>query len=137
MFWAIQPASSTGNDTSVAAAHSRARNSPSDVTKPTRKIGAVPESVAVRLTAKKNSFQLKMKQISAVAARPGATIGSRMRRIVIIRPAPSIAAASTRAAGTSSRNERIIHTANGRFIDVYRMTIVQMLSSMPSSLTNR
>ena len=43
--------------------------------KPTRKIGAVLAFVSVRLTARKNSFQVKMKQISAVAARPGDTIG--------------------------------------------------------------
>jgi len=60
LFCANQPASSTGSETSVAAAHSRARNRPSDEMKPTRKIGAVPALVAVRLTAKKNSFQAKM-----------------------------------------------------------------------------
>jgi hypothetical protein len=32
-----------------------------------------PAAVAVRFTAKKNSFQAKMKHISAVAARPGET----------------------------------------------------------------
>ena len=74
--WAAKPAMSTGRETSVAAAHSLARNRPSAEMKPTRKIGAVAALVAVRLTAKKNSFQAKMKQISAVAARPGATIGS-------------------------------------------------------------
>ena len=40
------------------------------------------------------------------------------RRMVVSVDAPSIAAASTSAPGTSSRNERIIQTASGRFIEV-------------------
>ena len=71
MSCAANPAMSTGSDTSVAAAHSRARNRPSFVMNPTRKTGAVLARVAVRFTANMNSFQLKMKQISAVAAMPG------------------------------------------------------------------
>ena len=42
--------------------------------------------------------------------------------------APSIEAASMMAGGTSARNERIIHTAIGRFIDVYRTMRMTMLS---------
>ncbi len=68
--------------------------------------------------ANSSSFQLKMKQISAVAAMPGMTTGATTLRRVRIRPAPSTAAASSISTGTSARNERIIHTAIGRFIDV-------------------
>src|SRR4030095_13953487 len=137
LFCASQPARITGSDSSVAAADSRARNSPSDDTKPTKKIGPVPAVVAVRLTAKKNSFHEKMKQISAVAAMPGETIGNSTRRMTESTPAPSSEAASITERGTSSRNERIIHTASGRFIEQYRITRVQMLSSIPRYLTTR
>ena len=69
--------------------------------------------------ANSSSFQLKMKQISAVAAMPGmatgattrsSTVGSARRR--------RSAAASSISTGTSARNDRIIHTAIGRFIEV-------------------
>src|SRR3954451_13623084 len=113
-----------GRESSVSASHSRARNAPSEETNPTKKIGEVPAFVAVRLTAKKNSFHEKMKQINAVAAMPGETIGSRTLRTTAPKPAPSSAAASSSATGTSSRNERIIQTARGRLMDVYRMTSV-------------
>src|SRR5579864_8771018 len=73
--WAIHPASTTGSVATVAAAASWAKYSPSEEMKPTRNTGTVAAWVAVRLTAKKNSFQEKMAQISAVAASPGATIG--------------------------------------------------------------
>ena len=78
------------------------------------------------------SFQAKMKQISAVAAIPGAEIGTITFRMIVGSRAPSIAAASRIATGTSARNECIIHTAIGRFIAQYRMTIRLMLSSRPS-----
>ena len=69
-------------------------------------------------TAKKNSFQAKMEQISAVAAMPGATTG-RMTSVIVRRSgAPSICAASSSSPGTSRKNERIIHTAIGRFMAV-------------------
>ena len=63
---------------------------------------------------------------------PGAAIGTITLRRMVGSRAPSIAAASRIATGTSARNECIIHTAMGRFIEVYRMTISQMLSSRPS-----
>ena len=63
--------------------------------KPTRNTGTVAAWVAVRLTAKKNSFQAKMQQISAVAARPGATTGKITSRTVRRSGAPSISAASS------------------------------------------
>ena len=75
LFWAIQPARTTGSAAIVAAAESRAQYRPSEVMKPTRNTGTVPALAAVRFTAKKNSFQAKMTQISAVAAMPGETIG--------------------------------------------------------------
>ena len=68
--------------------------------------------------AKSSSFQLKMKQISAVAAMPGMTTGAMIERSVRIRPAPSIWAASSISTGTSARKDRIIQTAIGRFIEV-------------------
>ena len=81
--------------------------------------------------ANSSSFQLKMKQISDVAAMPGSTIGMTIVRSVRVSEQPSMDAASSTSAGTSARNERIIHTAIGRFIDVYRMISNQMLSSIP------
>ena len=65
-----------------------------------------------------NSFQLKMKQIRLVAAMPGRRDRHDDRHRIRSRPAPSICAASRIATGTSARNERIIHTAIGRFIEV-------------------
>ena len=44
-------------------------------------------------------------------------------------PAPSTRDASMTSAGTSSRNERSIHTAIGRFIAVYRTTSSRWWSS--------
>ena len=86
--------------------------------KPTRNTGAVPAWVAVRLSAKRNSFQLKMKQMSAVAAMPGTATGPMIRNRMVNSLAPSTWAASMISRGTSCRNERIIHTAIGRFIEV-------------------
>src|ERR687897_1704352 len=117
-FWATQPAMITGNAAIVDAADNRAQNKPSLVMKPTRNTGTVAAWVAVRVTAKKNSFQANMKQIRAVAARPGAIIGTITLRSSSDRLAPSSRAASSTSLGTSSRNERIIHTAMGRFITV-------------------
>ena len=59
-----------------------------------------------------------MKQINAVATKPGETIGRMIFRIEVIRPAPSTSPASSTERGTSSRNDRIIQTASGRFIEV-------------------
>ncbi len=106
---------STGSETATAAAHTLARNRPWLVTKPVRKTGAVCATVPVRLLANSSSFQLKMKQISEVAAMPGTAIGSTTYRMVLSRPAPSSEAASMISTGTSARNERIIQTAIGRF----------------------
>src|SRR6266542_1239694 len=117
-FWAIQPAMMTGRTAMVEAAESRAQNRPSLVMKPTRNTGTVAALVAVRLTAKKNSFHAKMKQISAVAASPGAIIGRMTRRISVKSLAPSTRAASSTSLGNSIRNDLIIHTAMGRFIAV-------------------
>src|ERR1700744_434876 len=87
--WAIQPARTTGRVATVAAAASWAKYSPSEEMKPTRKTGTVAAWVAVRLTAKKNSFQEKIEQISAVAASPGATTGRITSVTVRRRGAPS------------------------------------------------
>src|SRR5712671_1329337 len=72
---ATHPARMTGRVATVAAAASWAKYRPSEEMKPTRNTGTVAAWVAVRFTAKKNSFQEKMQQISAVAAKPGATTG--------------------------------------------------------------
>src|SRR5690606_15946913 len=113
---AANPAISTGSDTTVAAAQTCARNCPWDVTNPVRYTGAVPAVTPVRTRANSISFHAKMKQISAVAATPGEMIGMITRRNVIISPAPSSAAASKSAGGMSTRKDRSIHTAIGRFI---------------------
>src|SRR4051794_28198812 len=86
---------------------------------------------AVRLTARKNSFQAKITQISAVAAMPGETSGRITSRTDRHRLAPSRLAASRSSPGTSRKKDRIIQTAIGRVIDVYRTTSAQMLSSRP------
>src|SRR5690606_16047532 len=116
--WAIQPTTTMGSDAMTAAADSWATNSPSLVMNPVRKTGTVAAWEAVRFTAKKNSFQEKIMQISAVAAMPGAMIGSITDHRIRSSPAPSTRAASTMATGTSRKNERSIHTAIGRFIAV-------------------
>jgi len=94
----------------------------------TSMMGTVAASAAVRLRAKKNSFHAKITQIRAVDAIPGATMGISTTRIVVISDAPSIWAASSTSRGTSWKNERIIHTASGRFMAVYRNTRVHTLS---------
>src|SRR3954447_26830327 len=116
--WAAKPAMRTGRETTSEAAQTLARNKPWLVTKPVRKTGAVWALVAVRTRANSSSFQLKMKQISDVAAMPGMTPGATPWRRIRGRLAPSIAAASSISTGTSARNERIIQTAIGRFIAV-------------------
>ena len=57
-------------------------------------------------------------QISAVAAMPGEMIGSTTSRSERQSDAPSMLAASRSSLGTSRKNDRIIHTAIGRFIAV-------------------
>ncbi len=95
-----------------------ARNRPWLVTNPVRNTGAVCAAIAVSTWARRSSFQAKMKQISAVAAMPGAATGAITCRMVLGRLAPSIDAASMISTGTSARNDRNIHTAIGRFIAV-------------------
>src|SRR3984957_15385158 len=90
---ADQPAISTGRQAIVAAADRGARNGPSGWTKPTRKIGTVAALIVVRLTARKNSFQENIKQMSAAAARPGLMIGMMTDRNWRNTPAPSTRAA--------------------------------------------
>ena len=99
---------------------------------PVRNTGIVCALTAVMFTAKKNSFQEKITQMSAVAAIPGEMRGRMTSRTAVHRLAPSILAASNSSPGTSRKKERIIHTAIGRFIAVYRMMRVQTLSSIPS-----
>src|SRR5262249_49615946 len=131
LFWAIQPASTTGSAAIVAAAHSLAQYRPSPAMKPTRNTGMVWACTAVRFTAKKKSFQAKITQISAVAAIPGDTSGKMTSRTARQVLAPSRLAASSNSPGTSRKNDRIIHTATGRFIELYRMISAQILSSNP------
>src|SRR5699024_681327 len=98
------------------AADTRDRNSPWEVTKLVRNTGAVEAAVDVSTVAKRSSFQEKMKQMSAVAARPGGVSGSRTSANTPGSSAPSTSAASRTATGTSAMKERIIHTAIGMFI---------------------
>ena len=72
-------------------------------------------------TARKNSFQAKMKQSNPVAARPVETMGNMTSLIWPSSPVPSIWAASMSSRGTSPKNERSIQMASGRFMAVYRM----------------
>src|ERR1700753_223376 len=102
----------------VAAAARWAEYNPSEELNPTRYTGTVAAWVAVSLTAKKNSFQEKMAQISAVAASPGATTGRITSMTVRRSGAPSISAASSSSPAPSRKTDRIIHTAIGRFIAV-------------------
>jgi hypothetical protein len=99
-------------------AHSWARNRPSLVMNPVRNTGDVLATVEVITRANMSSFQAKMKQISDVAAIPGAATGMMIRRSTVRSRAPSSSAASMISRGTSARNERIIQTAIGRFIEV-------------------
>src|SRR4029078_7507034 len=75
LFWANHPHRITGSAAIVAAADSTAQYWPSPVMNATRYTGMVFAFTAVRFTAKKNSFQAKITQISAVAAMPGETRG--------------------------------------------------------------
>ena len=117
--WAANPAMSTGSDTATAAAHTLARNRPWLVTKPVRKTGAVCATVAGEhpgeqqlVPAEDEADQRRGRDAGQrrPGRRPGAAYGQQ--------PAPSIEAASSISTGTSARNERIIHTAIGRFIEV-------------------
>src|SRR5699024_3811539 len=110
------PATSTGTEMTSEAADTWDRNSPWEVTKLVRNTGAVEAAVDVSTVAKRSSFQEKMKQISAVAARPGAVSGSRICANTRGSFAPSRWAASRPSTGTSARKERIIHPAIGMFI---------------------
>ena len=66
-FCAAQPAITTGRHASVAAADSFAKNWPRVETIVVTQIGTVCERNVVRFTARKNSFQAKMKHNNAVA----------------------------------------------------------------------
>ena len=118
MFWAIQPQMTTGSAASTDAADSCAQYRPWPDMKPVRNTGIVCALTAVMLTAKKNSFHEKITQISAVAAIPGEISGRITSRTEVHRLAPSMLAASRSSPGTSRKNDRIIHTAIGRFIAV-------------------
>src|SRR6266498_5308512 len=112
--WASQPARITGATASVEAADIFAQNNPSLVMKPEMKTGSVPEFALVRFTASRNSFQLKMTDRSAVAARPGAVSGRTIRVMIFRKPALSIVAASRISFGRSAKKERIIQITRGR-----------------------
>ena len=117
--WAANPAMSTGRDTTKEAAHTLRQ----EQTLAGHEAGeedrcGLRARVPVRTRAKSSSFQEKMKQISEVAAIPGMTTGATICAQGPDQPAPSTEAASRISTGTSARNERIIHTAIGRFIEV-------------------
>ena len=119
----IQPSMTTGAIAIVLAAESFAQKSPSEVMNFCMKSGTVDAfSVATRLTAKKNSFQAKIIERNAVAASPGPTIGSRICDHLAEDPGAVDAGGIETSRGTSSKNERSIQIAIGRFIAMYMMT---------------
>src|SRR5437868_14894908 len=118
----------------VPAAASLAQNRPAEVTKPIMNIGTVAALVAVRLTAKKNSFQAKIAPMNTVAVSPGATMGRMIWVISVHTSAPSTRAAWTTSGGISSKNERSIQIAIGRFMAVYMISNATMLSRSPRLL---
>src|SRR5207245_4616401 len=112
--WASQPARITGATARVDAADIFAKNRPSLVWKLEMKTGSVPELALVRLTARRNSFQLKISERSAVAARPGAVSGRAIRVMIRRKTAPSKSEASRISLGMSAENGRIIQIKRGR-----------------------
>ena len=62
-----------------------------------------------------------MTQIKTAAAMSGEMIGTMMLRMVRIRRAPSIAAASNSSTGLSARKDRITQAVIGGFIAVYEI----------------
>jgi hypothetical protein len=74
---AAQPAITTGSDTTIDTAARCAKNSPSAVTKLTKYTGAVAAWKPVTFIASKNSFQVKIKHINAVAEIPGRVMGAK------------------------------------------------------------
>src|SRR3990170_8686265 len=88
---------------------------PIEVTKVDETTGTVLSDVVVRVSAKRNSVQLKMKQRTAVAAMPPLAIGSTIRRKIMKRLAPSTIALSSISEGMSSKKLFIRRTASGRF----------------------
>ncbi len=124
----------TGSMAIVPAAASFAQKRPSEVTNPIMYIGAVAPRAAIRLTARKNSFQAKMAMMNMVATRPGMTIGTEIRNISCQVVAPSTRLASMTSRGISSKKDRINHTAMGRFIAVYMMMSAMGLSMMSAVL---
>ena len=78
-----------------------AQKRPSDVSKPIMNMGTVAARVAVRLSAKKNSFQAKMAQMNTVATRPGVIIGRATPNSSWRELAPSTRQASRTPSSTS------------------------------------
>ena len=90
--------------------------------------GSVPELAAVRFTASRNSFQLKITERRIVAARPGAVSGRTSRVMIRRKPAPSTSAASRISRGRSAKNDLIIQTTSGRLSAAYSRIIPKRLS---------
>src|SRR3970282_864418 len=99
---------------------------------PVTATGRVCALVAVRMSAKRNSFQEKMKTKIAVTTNPGAARGSAMRRNAENQEQPSTSALSSSSRGISLKNPRSSHVAKGRFIVEYAITRLAQLSSKPS-----
>src|SRR6267378_1551031 len=68
-------------------------------------MGSVRVSRPARMTEKRKLFQENTNERIAVATMPGLTSGSAMRQKTPKYEQPSISAASSRSAGTSSKNE--------------------------------
>src|SRR2546427_9227303 len=100
-------------------------------------IVSVRTSLRVNNSANMNSFQVKMKDSSAVTTRPGATSGSAMRRNALKMVAPSTRAASSSSAGRSSKKPFSSQMANGRLNTVLAMINPKWVSSRWSERNNR
>src|SRR2546427_9342019 len=115
--------------------------SPHRISCPPTRLGtmivSVRTSLRVNNSANMNSFQVKMKDSSAVTTRPGATSGSAMRRNALKMVAPSTRAASSSSAGRSSKKPFSSQMANGRLNTVLAMINPKWVSSRWSERNNR
>ena len=97
----------------VDIALSLAQNSPSCVINEAIYTGKVFAFIAVRLTAKKNSFQINTKVSSADYIIPDFERGKIILKKALNLEHPSISAASKISIGISLKNDVTIHIING------------------------
>ena len=96
-----------------AAAEIAHHSSPRWLFWPATRMGSVCQSELVRNSANRNSFQMKLRVIMKVAAKPGADIGSTISRQMRHTGTLSTSAASSMSAGKASKKSRISHTTTG------------------------